>query len=638
MSVFPVQQSWRKARVVLLAVLGVIALLLVAARLFVATDYFRGLVVHYFEIRTHRRIQVQGPLDVHVFSRTPALRAERVTISNPPWMPRGNTAQIERLSVVIDFPWPLRPRSIRKVEMIGASLHLVRDATSATNWQGSAPGTPRGKPGHLIRSLVMPNAHVEIDDARRHIQFVGSISAQDATGTSGQALLRIEGRGQLNGRPATFAINGDPLATVTRERPYRFTFAERSTGVQLAGRASIPRPFDVSALDVAFQAGGASMNDMYYLIGLHMPNTAPFTLSGQLARRGPRSTFSKLQARFGASDLGGTIVTEGGSGRPMLTADVHASVLRLADLGRHAANQTPQRAQPGKAFLLPDVHLPLNVLARRDAAIRFTADSLVMRAMSFSAFEATATLERGVLTIPSFSTAVRDALLTGNVKIDASSDTPTTDADLKLAGLQLGQFFRKGTRKAPFEGSLRARLKITGRGNSVHQVASSANGSLTAVVPRGSMRASLSELTGLNLRGLGLMFSRQDEETPLRCGVVSFQAHEGVLHADHLIVDTESMLLLGSGGLDLKSETLDLTLRGHPKKLRLVRMRAPVYVTGPIAHPSFSVNSRQLATQVGGAAVLGIALSPVAAVLAFVDPGLAKDADCSALREEVPAE
>jgi len=33
----------------------------------------------------------------------------------------------------------------------------------------------------------------------------------------------------------------------------------------------------------------------------------------------------------------------------------------------------------------------------------------------------------------------------------------------------------------------------------------------------------------------------------------------------------------------------------------------------------------------GGAIALGVLLTPVAAMLAFVDPGLAKDADCATL-------
>ena len=152
------------------------------------------------------------------------------------------------------------------------------------------------------------------------------------------------------------------------------------------------------------------------------------------------------------------------------------------------------------------------------------------------------------------------------------------------------------------------------------------------------MRASLAELTGGNLRGVGLKLGKDEEETGVRCAVASFRAQQGKLIAQHMVIDTDPVLISGSGAIDLSSETLDLTLQGHPKKLRLARVRSPVYVRESLAHPSFSLDKGRVAAQTTGAAALGIALTPIAAVLALVDPGLAKDADCSALREEVRAD
>jgi AsmA family protein len=250
-------------------------------------------------------------------------------------------------------------------------------------------------------------------------------------------------------------------------------------------------------------------------------------------------------------------------------------------------------------------------------------------------FESTATVADGVLKMPSLTARYADGKITGSVNVDASGDSPKTDLDLRVAGLQLNHFFRKAGSPPPLDGMLQARLQITGHGTSVHQVAATADGTLAAVLPRGSMRASLAELTGGNLRGLGLKLSKDEEETGVRCAVASFRAQQGKLITQHLIIDTEPVLISGRGTLDLGSETLDLTLHGNPKKLRLARVRSPVYVRESLAHPSFSLDKGRVAAQTTGAAALGIALTPVAAVLALVDPGLAKDADCSALREEV---
>ena len=62
-----------------------------------------------------------------------------------------------------------------------------------------------------------------------------------------------------------------------------------------------------------------------------------------------------------------------------------------------------------------------------------------------------------------------------------------------------------------------------------------------------------------------------------------------------------------------------------------MRLRSPVVIHGTLAHPSIGVQAGAGLGQAAAAVALGVVLTPLAAVLAFVDPGLAKDADCAAL-------
>jgi hypothetical protein len=59
------------------------------------------------------------------------------------------------------------------------------------------------------------------------------------------------------------------------------------------------------------------------------------------------------------------------------------------------------------------------------------------------------------------------------------------------------------------------------------------------------------------------------------------------------------------------TEALDLVIRGHPKELRLFRLRSPVLLRGTLSHPAFDIGSER--------------------VLQVIDPGHTKDADCAAL-------
>jgi len=155
-------------------------------------------------------------------------------------------------------------------------------------------------------------------------------------------------------------------------------------------------------------------------------------------------------------------------------------------------------------------------------------------------------------------------------------------------------------------------------------------------LPHGALRSSLAELAGLDLRGLGLMAAGSEEDAGIRCGVASFDAQDGRLTAQTLVLDTEPVLISGEGTVDLGSETLDLRFQGRPKHPRL-RVRSALLVRGTLAHPAISIDAKKPAAQAGSAIALGVLLTPVAAMLAFVDPGLAKDADCTALLAQARA-
>jgi hypothetical protein len=88
--------------------------------------------------------------------------------------------------------------------------------------------------------------------------------------------------------------------------------------------------------------------------------------------------------------------------------------------------------------------------------------------------------------------------------------------------------------------------------------------------------------------------------------------------------------MIGDGNIHMDSEAIDLTLRGHPKRPGF-RVRSPALVRGTLSHPSFAIQPRDAGAQVAAAVALGVLLTPLASALAFVDPGLSKDADCGAL-------
>jgi uncharacterized protein involved in outer membrane biogenesis len=594
----------------------------------VQAGFFRDTFLHFVSARTGRTITVEGGLRIKIFSLTPSITAERVTIGNPRWMPPGRMAEIGELVLVFEMPRFHHRFGVESLAMNSAVLHLARDAQGRANWQWRDPALPEtDEKLAIVRSLSVPQVQVTLDDERRHLKFEGTASAQGpasqasaAGAPSAQASsagaarppgeasepLKISGEGTLNGRAASFEIIGDSLATASHRRPYHFSYSERSSGSRLDGQGSLPRPFDFTAMDATFEANGLDLKDLYFLVGVRLIDTGSYQLTGKLERGGLHFKFSDLSIHTGESDAHGSVSIDSTGARPKLDIDLTLGLLRMIDLGARAAGRGP----PRPPFLLSGTALRPGSLSRDDAAILVHADQVVVGKLSLRALTVRGTLDHSVLTAQSLTAGLLGGELHGEGRLDLNQDPPLARADISIAGLELGRISHKPPAPAPLEGAVRARIILTGKGRSLHEVVSTADGIVTLVVSGGTMRDSLAEATGMDLRGLGLLLSQDKRETAMRCVVGIFKERDGTLTIDDFVADTEPVLISGTGQIQLAGESLDLALRGEPKSLRLLRWRSPILIKGTLLHPSIELHPEKLQ---------------------IIDRGAARDADCAAL-------
>jgi uncharacterized protein involved in outer membrane biogenesis len=546
---------------------------------------------------------------VHIFSRNPRLVAERVTIGSPPWASQGNTAEVGKITVVFAAPRLGQALVIDRLQIEDATLHLFRDVTGHANWQLRNPDQNAPRALIVIRSLSMTDAHVLLEDAQRHRQFDGTVSARDADGPQGEQPLRIEGKGQLNGRPVNFEITGDALRTASRAQHYAFKFSEHSSGSHLVAKGFLHQGFDLRTYDATFEASGADLRDMFYLTGTKLIDTGSYHLSGSLARRGYTSSFTDLTVKSGQSDLHGSASIDSAKGQLNVDADLNSQFLRLADFGLRAAGRDPE---PASNQLLSRAAPDPAALLRGKAAVQFRAVRVEAGRTILSDLAVTLTNDHGELTITPVSAQIMGGRLSAEIKIDARKEIPAVHLEARINDMQLGQYPRKDPGPPAIEGSLAVRINLAGQGKSLHDAAASADGTVVASLPSGKLRDSLAELTGIDLRGLGLLLAKDKKEVQVRCGIASFQAHDGTLTAKNFVLDTEPVLIAGEGFIRLETETLDLILRGYPKHVRFFQLRSPIVIHGTLKSPSVGIQAHD-------------------SKLVLMDPGKAKDADCESL-------
>ncbi len=633
-----------------LTVLGV-AILLVCFAAFFDWNLARGPVSRMIGRRLDRAVQIND-LRVVLLSSHPSISVSGLTIGNPAWAGGGTMADIGRIRLQLRL-LPLMKGQIELplVDIEKPDLHLYADRQGRANWEfGHATPAERSKPGKLpiVRRVYITQGHLQMKDEQRKLDFTATISAQEGRSGSPGEPFELLGQGTLNAKPFSLKVNGGPLISVEEHRPYPFDLQITAADIHAQAHGVIPKPFDLGHLEADLAISGQDLADGYYLTGLALPNTPPYKISGRLTRDGTRFEFRDFAGTVGASDLRGVLVVEMGSGRPNLTGDVRSRSLNFADLaaplGKPPSQETEARvagkgakrksAATSSGPFLPTSPLQLERIRAMDAQVHYRAESVQAQKLPLKAVDLGVKLDHGLLGIDPFAVTLPMGQVAGNVKIDARTDVPRTDLDLRITRMDLAQFKPKGSTEPPMEGVMVGRLRAHGTGDSVHAAASTADGALTAVLPHGQVRAAFAELTGINLRGLGLLLDQKHPDASVRCGIADFAAQQGVLTTRELVFDTSDVLVTGKGQIDLRTEKIDLSINGQPKKFRIVRVRAPILISGTLGKPSVGLKPGNVVGQVGLAAVLGAIATPFAAVVAFVDPGLAKDANCTELVAE----
>jgi uncharacterized protein involved in outer membrane biogenesis len=656
----PAMRSRRLWTRILIGVVTFIAAVLLIIAL-LPSSVWKRIIVHESSAALGRRTAIDGNVRVHLFTFNPRIIVQGFELANADWAPQKPMLKVQRIDVTVSLAALLKMQLVfPRIEIDAPDLDLRRETDGRANWDFSSPGARQppkktaSQPAHIpvIKQLILRQGTMTVSDAIRKLDFNGRISVEQQQGGGADTALRMRGNGVLNAKPFDIKIDGGPLINADASKPYDFDTEVSAADIRLTAQTEIQHPFDLAAVSSKLQIRGQDLADFYYLTGLALPNTPPYDVAGTAVRDGMKFRIDDFHGRLGGSDINGKIAIDTGRERPKLTAVLNSRVLNLADLAAPlGSDATPQKksatlaapataasdgktntAPGGQGLLLPDADLQVARVRGMDADLDYNADSVMTAKLPLQKVQLHLVLDDGKITIAPLAFTLPEGRLSGSVSLNARPAVPVTDIDMQLKNVDLSQFKPQSSSSPPLTGDLVGHIKLHGVGSSVHKAASDANGDMTFVVPSGQMRAAFAELTGINVAsGLGLLLAKKDENTDIRCAVANFRADNGDLKATTLVVDTSQVLITGGGDLNLRTEALDMSIRGQPKHIRLVRLRSPIEIHGSLLHPQVGLQAVSVLGQAGGAVALGTLLTPVAALLAFVDPGLAKNANCVAL-------
>ena len=593
--------------------------------------------------QTARDVRVAGDFQLYFNPFNVHFVAEGLTITNPAWA-KGYFFQAKRIDTTISTLSLFGDRQrLRWLGLDDAHLDLQWDKAHKRNtWtlgDPNKPGEPLDLP--LIRRARAAGTQIRYSDPVMALAADLGLDTVVARDTQFANSIRFNGTGSARGTP--FTVTGallTPNATATGgKNQLELHIRGGKTVADVTG--TLPGATEIEGADLHVDVRGGNLADLFAIGGIAVPDTRAYRLRSALTKHGREWRFTGLKGRFGDSDLAGKLVIENKRPRLMITADLATAVLDIVDAGpfigyephRLAAqgNQGMVTRVGGAPRVLPDAPLRVEALKNFDARVDWRVRTVRAEDLPISNITLGLTLDDRLLKLSPLNFAMARGTVASDIIINARKSPVFTDYDIRLSPTPMGTLLAGfGVAESGTSGVLKARAQLTGTGNTVHDSLSTANGRIAVIIPKGTMWTRNIQLSELDI-GVFLqkMFEKKlKEPVAINCGLVAFTVRNGIGAADPILIDTAGNVIVGRGGFSFKNEAIDLAIEADAKKFSLFSGQSPVGIEGHFAQPRLDVISGELIARGGAGLGLGTLVSPLAAIIAFVDFGDAKAADC----------
>ncbi|WP_156678045.1 AsmA family protein [Sphingomonas profundi] len=594
---------------------------------------------------TERRVRVAGDFQFYFDFIDIKFLADGLTVSNPAWAPRPNFFESRHIETrVKTFPLIFGKRRAEFLVLDGGNVDAEWDKQRRNTWTFGDPNA-KGAPFQwpvIDRAIVTGTTARYVDPAlllETDIK-VDTVRASGTTITDNR--INFSGDGTLRGK--RFTMNGgilSPNSTVTFGRT-KLVMHAQSGPTLLDLNGVLPAATQIEGSDLNLTVRGPNLRLLFDFLGVAVPDTRRYRFNSKLTKVGGEWRFTRLNGFFGASDLAGDMTISLPNDRLKIAANLNSRSVDIVDIGPFigyepnalaAKGATAAVAQTGAApRIIPDAPLRIEQIKIFDAHVNYKVRDVKQPFVPVSNIALTFDLDHSLMKLSPLTMDIADAgHLASDISINARVPAVLTDYNIRLSPTPLNKLFRKsGVFNSGTSGTIKARIQMKGTGDTVRESLASSNGRIAIILPRGTFWTQYVQLAEFDI-GLFLQKLLQDQlKKPIEvnCGLIAFTVRDGVAAADPVLIDTDKNVMTAKGGFSFKDESMNLAFRADGKKFSLFSGQSPVGINGHFAAPGYQLITPQLLARGGAALALGVVASPIGAVLAFVDPGDAKDAAC----------
>ena len=625
---------------------SLVALLVVGA-FFFQWNWVRGYANSQGSSRLGREFAIDGDLHVNWGGWTPHIHAEKVRLGNAEWAKEANLVEFGAIDFRIDVRELFRGRVVLpELTLDQPKIALEKADEKRKNWE-----LPFASPANAAVNATVPDERSEFpvigrlqindgrliyDDKPLGLNLNSTISTATGAASDKEPSVRLQSRGTIQGGPLTLNVRGGSiLALRENDEPYPLNVEIVAGATRFSAHGTMTDPIQLKGVDLQLDTQGDNLADIFPLTGIPLPPTKAYRISGRLHKEGDVWSFEKFAGRVGDSDLGGDMSVDAGGARNVVKAALVSKLLDIKDLAGFIGAGPAEKGQTAEDRLIPNVPLDLSRLRAADMDVTLKAQRINAPGAPIDNMDSRFLLQEGLLKIEPLKFGVAEGVIAGTVTLDGRSDMPKLQTDLDLQRLSLKRFFEGTSFESLSTGTFGGKVQINGQGKSLAEVMAGGNGRMSMGMAGGQLSTLIVHAADLDIAKVAATIVGSDKPTELRCAVADFVMQDGVMNTRVLVVDTTASNITGDAAINFKNETMDIRVKGKPKQASPVVASTAIVVKGKMKDPSIGIDPAELAARGAAATALGIVLTPLAAILPFIDPGMGKDSDCAALVAQV---
>lgn len=611
-----------------------LAVLIALVVAFFDWNWVRGPIARRVSASIGRSFEINGDLKVEL-SLQPHVVVNDMVLGNTAASSDPRMASLKALDFRIDLFKLLTGRiELPEITLTEPRLQLEVNQDSTPNWIFAESGKSGPINFPVIGRLTIDRGSVTYRDPEKNTDLALDVHTL-APGTGHpESRLEVAGKGRFKGLATTLHAIGGALLSPGGNNPYPIEANAMFGATKASVRGTLVDPLHLTAEQLNFTLEGSDLALLFPIIGVPIPPTPAYKLSGFLDHNGAMWTFRGLKGTVGESDLAGDFAVDRSHQPQKITATLVSQKLVIRDLGGFIGadrGKQPSHTQPPSGRILPTEPFSPEKLRAADVDVLFRGAQVITKKMPLEKMTAHLIVNGGVLKLAPLDFGAAGGNLVAQIEMDGRRVPIATHVDITAKGLHLEQMFPNSRLAADNSGTMGGRAKLVGNGNSVAQLLASANGEAALIMGGGSVGELTLRLANLDIANSMLLLIGGDKQTPIRCMVGNFKAVKGEFKVEDLVLDTPKVNIVGTGEVNFNDESLHLRLVAKSKGFSLASLRGPIGITGTFSSPVARPELGGVVARSGLAVGLGVATGGIGALIPLLDFGKKSDSNCSAL-------